>query len=441
MTTAIIGSGFAGMAAAHGLNRLGKPNTVYESKAQWGGHTHADNFDGFWFDEGPHLSFTKDTRVYDVFSEGAEQWEELPARVTNYFEGKWLTHPAQVHLYGLDADLITNCVVDLVETLQNPPDVVNYEDWLVASFGRTFAETFPSRYTRKYWTLEPRDMSIDWVGSRMYPPKLNEVLKGALAPENKGDFHYLKSFRYPSKGGYQSFMNKLAEGVQMQLNKEVVEVDVTAKTLRFADGTTASYENLVSTMPLDLLVPRITGREVPADVLAAANDLVCSSVVLVDIAVDRADLFDHEWYYVYDEDISISRVHFPHMLSPSMAPEGKGSVQAEIYYSRFKPLDVTLEGAVERAIDEFIRMGILRNRDEIIFAKARDIKYANVIFDHKRKPAVEKILPFIEECGIELAGRYGEWKYLWTDDSTLAGWNAAAKIGGTDVDSMFGESK
>lgn len=437
MTVAIIGSGFAGAAAAHGLNKLGKPNTIYEAKPHWGGHTHADEFDGFWFDEGPHLSFTKDQRVYDVFSEGAQQWEELPARVTNYFEGHWLTHPAQVHLYGLDPDLITNCIVDLVDVLQNPPEVVNYEDWLVASFGRTFAETFPFKYTRKYWTVEPREMGIDWVGGRMYPPKLNEVLKGALAPENKGDFHYLKSFRYPSQGGYQSFMNKLAEGAQMELNKELVGLDVEAKTIRFADGSTASYDSIISTMPLDLLVPAIDG--VPQEVLEASKDLLCSSVVLVDIAVDRADLFDNEWFYVYDEDISISRVHFPHMLAPSMAPEGKGSIQAEVYYSRNKPLDVSLDEVASRAVDEFIRMGILRNKEEVIFAQARDIKYANVIFDHKRAPALEKILPFVKECGIELAGRYGQWEYLWTDDATLAGWNSAAKVAGVDVDKIFQE--
>lgn len=437
MTTAIIGSGFAGTAASHGLRLAGKPATVFDAKPHWGGHTHSHDVEGFTFDEGPHLSFTPDERVRRVFAEGAVDIEELPARITNYYEGHWLTHPAQVNLHGLDADLITKIVTDFVAAQQDPPAIQTYADWLVAMYGRTFAENFPFRYTRKYWTVEPSAMGTDWVGKRMYPPKLEEVLKGALVPGNTGDFHYLKTYRYPSNGGYQSFMRKLAEGADFQLGKEVVGVDVATKVLRFGDGTTASYDQLISTMPLDLLVQRIEGVPVPEEVLEASKRLLCSSVVLVNIAVDRADLFDHEWFYVYDEDISISRVHFPHMLAPSMAPAGKGSIQAEVYFSRHRPLHGTPQEVADRAVDEFIRMGILRDRDEVLFARPQVVPYANVVFDHERTPALAKIKPFIEELGIVLAGRYGEWDYHWTDDATNAGWKAAAAVAGVDVETLL----
>lgn len=437
MTTAIIGSGFAGVAAAHGLHLAGKPAVIFEAKRHWGGHTHAHISDGFTFDEGPHLSFTPDERVQRIFAKGAGGIEELPARITNYYEGHWVTHPAQVHLHGLDADLITNVITDFVDAQQNPPEILTYADWLIAMYGRTFAENFPFRYTRKYWTVEPSAMGIDWVGKRMYPPKLEEMLKGALVPENTGDFHYLKKYRYPSSGGYQSFMRGLAENAKFELAKEVIAVDVSSKRLEFADGTDADYSSLISTMPLDLLVQRIKGREVPAEVLEATSKLLCTSVVLVDIGVDRDDLFGHEWFYVYDEDISISRVHFPHMLAPSMAPVAKGSIQAEVYFSRERPLEEPLENVGKRVVDEFIQMGVLRSHDEVLFARPHVVEYANIVFDHHRAPALDVVKPFVNDCGIVLAGRYGEWDYHWTDDATRAGWNAAATVASIDVEELL----
>ena len=437
MSVAIIGSGFAGMAAAHGLGKLRRPAIIYESAPHWGGHTHTDRHQGFSFDEGPHVSFTKDERVMDVFAQGAVHVEEVGARITNWFQGSWVTHPAQVHLHGLDPGLVTECIADFVEATNNPPTVKTYADWLVAMYGRTFAENFPFRYTRKYWTVEPADLGVDWIGKRMYPPKLTEMLRGALTPDNRGDFHYLKTYRYPSSGGYQSFMNELARGVNIRVGSGVVSVNPANKTLRLTDDSQVEYDQLISTMPLDQLVARLDGVNVPDDVQAAANELLCTSVVLVEIGVERADLFDHEWFYVYDEDISPARVHFPHMLAPGNAPLGRGSIQAEVYFSRRKSLGTVAAELPRRVVEEFIAMGILKSHEEVIFARHRTIDYANVVFDHRREPALAKIKPFIADLGIVLAGRFGEWDYHWTDDATNAGWRAAASLGDTDVHRML----
>ena len=72
------------------------------------------------------------------------------------------------------------------------------------------------------------------------------------------------------------------------------------------------------------------------------------------------------------------------------------------------------------------------------------VPYANVIFDHARREALEEILRWLEQYGLEreegdvapttrwesggpvagklaLAGRYGQWKYYWSDDCVLRG--------------------
>ncbi len=42
------------------------------------------------------------------------------------------------------------------------------------------------QYTIKYHTTEAKNMSLDWIGPRLYQAKLEEVLRGALSPSTAG---------------------------------------------------------------------------------------------------------------------------------------------------------------------------------------------------------------------------------------------------------------
>jgi len=428
LSVAVIGSGFAGLAAADALVRAGVATEVYEARDEWGGHTRSDSVEGFTFDEGPHLSFTTDDQVKAVFAAGAGEVREIDARITNYFHGRWIKHPAQCHLHGLDPGLVTACIVDMVAAHREPPELHNYADWCVAKFGRTFAETFPFAYTRKYWTVDAETMSLDWIGKRIYPPSLEEVVRGALGEPPRGDFHYLSRVRYPETGGYQAFMRGIAHPELIRTSSAVESIDPVRRRLRLAGGAEPSYDQLVSTMPLPELVSRVVPSAVPAAVRDAAGRLACSSLVLVDVAVARADLLGAEWFYVYDEDISFARAHFPHLLSARNAPEGCGSIQAEVYYSRDRPLPCAAEDLPARVVEELVEMKVLRSAGEVMFTRHRVVPFANIIFDHHRAAALAIINAWADEAGILLAGRYGEWGYHWTDDATRSGWAAAAKV-------------
>jgi protoporphyrinogen oxidase len=430
LTVAIIGAGFAGLAAADALIASGVEVDVFDAQHHWGGHAYSLEQDGFTFDEGPHVSFTTDPRVKELFAHGAGQVEHLAARITNYFGGHWLEHPAQCHLHGLDPQLITRCIADIAREHVRPRAVDTYADWCRASFGDTFAEQFPFAYTRKYWTVEAHRLTTDWVKSRMYPPKLEEVIRGALQPQQPGDFHYVSECRYPNRGGYQAFASGLVHQDALRLGRRVVGVDLDGLNLRFADGTTHEFERLISTMPLPALIECVD--QAPDEVRRAADELLCTSVVLVDVAINRPDISAHHWLYVYDEDISFSRVSFPHMLSPNNAPEACGAIQVEVYHSRHRALPCAVESLPGRVIEELVRIGLLASPDEVLWARHREVPYGNVVFDRQRSAALETILPWMHIAGVVLAGRYGEWGYHWTDDAVRSGRQAAARI----LDSM-----
>jgi protoporphyrinogen oxidase len=424
----ILGSGMAGFGAAHRLHAEGVTPVMYDKNAYHGGHTASFRHDsGFLFDIGPHISFTKDQRIQDLFADSVDQqYETVQINLNNYWRGHWPRHPVQLHLHGLPEDVIVKVIAGFVEQRQAPERPINnYADWLVSSFGRTFAELFPMQYTRKYHLTTADNMSTDWLGPRIYRPSLEEVLRGALSP-SAPDTHYITQFRYPSDGGFVSYLKKFAPLGRLNFNHELVSIDPRSRELRFSNGTRAHYDALVSSVPLPDLVPTILG--VPQDALDASRRLACSTCVLVNIGVDRKDLSDSHITYFYDEDICFTRLGFPHMLSATNAPPGTGSIQAELYFSdKYKPLTRTPDDWIDPVIADLRRCGVLREGDRVVFRSAMLVRYANVIFDLDRAAAVATVHGYLDDLGIAYCGRYGDWGYLWTDESFKSGENAAQK--------------
>jgi protoporphyrinogen oxidase len=425
----ILGAGMAGFGAAHRLFNEGIKPLVLEKEAYHGGHTASFKFDeGFVFDCGPHISFTKNDRIKKLFAESVQQeFQENNAYVNNYWKGYWIKHPAQCNLYGLPTNLVRNIICDFVDANgKDHQEIQNYEDWLRASFGDTFANTFPMEYTIKYHTTTANNMSTDWIAQRLYRPKLEEIIQGALE-KTTSDIHYITTFRYPTWNGFVSFLNLFLPRSRLCLNHEVVRIDTNRKLLSLSGGKEIEYDDLISSIPLPELIPLISGT--PNDVKEAARRLACTEVVVVSLGINRSDIIDAHWTYFYDRDIFFTRLSTPHLQSPNNVPNGCSSLQAECYFSKkYRPLDRSPEDCIEPVIRDLQRCNILKEEDKIIFKKAMHFKYANVIFDLERKKNLELVHGYLDDLGIACCGRYGLWAYIWTDQSFLSGEIAAQKI-------------
>jgi len=418
----------AGLGAAYQLRGEGITPTLYDKNTYYGGHTASFRYENnFVFDQGPHISFTKDTRIQDLFADSVDQqYESVQINLNNYWRGYWPRHPVQLHLHGLPEDVIVKVIADFVEERQRPErPVKTYADWLLSSFGRTFAELFPIQYTRKYHLTTAENMSTDWLGPRIYRPSLEEVLRGALSPSSP-NVHYITHFRYPTHGGFASYLRKFVPLGHIKLNHELISINPRARQLRFSNGVVSHYDALVSSLPLPDLVRMVKGT--PHDVLDASQRLACSTCVLVNIGVDREDLSNAHMTYFYDEDICFTRLSFPHMLSANNVPTGTGSVQAEVYFSKkYRPFTGSPEDCIEHVIKDLHRCGILREDDSVLCSKAMLVPYANVIFDLDRAAALKTVHGYLDDIGIAYCGRYGDWGYMWTDESFKSGELAAEK--------------
>jgi len=429
---AILGSGMAGFGAAYRLHQEGVPSITYDKNTYHGGHTASFKHEtGFIFDEGPHVSFTKHERLQRLFAESVdEKYEVIHATPNNYWKGHWIKHPAICNLYGLPTDLVVSSLRDFIEAQNKQRESEQssfdtYADWLIASYGKTFAETFPMEYGLKYHTTTADNMSTAWLGPRLYRAKLEEALLGALSPETP-HVHYVEYVRYPSYNGFVSYLSLLPKQTELRLGHQLVRINPKTQELHFADGKVANYDAVVSSIPLTELIPMIVGA--PPDVVEAAQKLACSSCVMVNLGINRTDLSEGQWTYFYDGDICFTRLSFPHMFSPHTCPPGCGSIQAEVYYSdKYRPLKGSPQDYVAPVMADLKRVGVLREEDKILHTSVHVSRFAQVIFDLERADALAKVHGYLDDVGIAYCGRYGDWLYIWTDESFISGENAAQK--------------
>ncbi|QOY85100.1 protoporphyrinogen/coproporphyrinogen oxidase [Paludibaculum fermentans] len=450
----ILGAGLAGLSVSYHAGR--EQCVLLEAKDHAFGHVASVMEGGYTWDEGPHVSFTKHQYVRDLFAQSVGQaFCEYEVLVGNYYQGAWIDHPAQSNLYQVPEPLRGACVEAFLKSRGADADGANpenYAEWLTNAFGAVFAEEFAAQYTRKYWTAEPEVLSVDWVGSRVFRPAVSDVLEGAVGPLPKKT-HYITKVRYPRSGGYQGFGKLLAQDANILYGRKVERVNLAEQTVECNTGEVFPYTTLVSTMPLPEFVRRC--GEVPDEVAAAASQLCCTQLLLLSFEVPHPAQRPENWLYVYDRDMLTTRVHFTERMSDQNAPEGCTGIQVEVYFSKYKAMDCSIEEMRQRVLQELVQMGlILQEAVPKVRVSTKWVEWANVLFDHNQRGALDTIFEWMTRYGLErepddlhplsdwsieerpvagkakliLAGRFGQWKYYWSDDCVLRGQALAAGV-------------
>jgi protoporphyrinogen oxidase len=428
---AIIGAGISGLAVSHHLQH--KNTTIFESTDHYSGHVHSEFVDGFTWDDGPHMSFSANTYVRDYLADMVDQeFETQPTLASNYYQGHWIGHPSQVHLFQIPEPLRTKCLESFLATRDDNRTPKNYREWLDISFGPVFAETFPGAYTRKYWTVEPEMLSTEWVGNRVMKPSVEQVLAGAKDSIGLQTSHYIagKDTRYPKKGGFMAYTHKMAAGSNLLLNTPVTGVNFGKRELRTRDGSVYTYDQLVSTMPLKNFI--LASDDAPDTVREAAKLLTATNFLRVDVAVNHPAIRPETWVYVYDEDKYSVRISVTEKFGASNAPADCTGIQVEVYGSEYRPCSTDFEAVKTGVVNELIEMGMVESREHLRYVHCKFVPQGNPIFDLNRAAAMKEITTFLDLHGVQLVGRYGEHKYLMTDACIISARRAAARVGGAD---------
>ena len=413
---AILGGGLAGLAAAH-VTRA----PLFEAESQFGGVAISDREDGFAFDRGIHVLQTKNPRIIKLLDDLGVQLITHDRQAYIHSHGVYTPYPFQVNTAGLPLGLRIRCVLDYLRR-ERKTRPQNYEDWIYATIGRTFGDTFLIPYSEKFWGVHPREMTYEWTGNRVPHTSTAHVLRGAVWSKQTA-VGTNAQFRYPS-GGYGDIAEALARQVgSLHPGHRAVRVDARDRRVRFANGAVLSYRHLISTIPLPELIAICP--EAPVDVHDAVARLRTNSIVVVNIGIGRKPRNNWHWAHFPESSASFFRLSFTHNLAPNTVPEGMSGISAEVSYTRHDPPD--RKAIVQRVIEDLRRVGLMERDDPVIHTSTREIPYAYCIYDFERKQAVRTLRDWLRSQDITAAGRYGLWTNFWSDEAIMSGLQAGER--------------
>jgi len=425
----ILGGGLAGLSAALSLGEGGIPFRILEKTDRIGGFCQTEIREGFSFDKTGHWLHLRDPGMRRLVSGLlGDNLVTLQRSARIYSHGRYTPYPYQVNTHELPPQVAAECVLGFIDAQLGPggerlrrEEPKTFGDFIRRHLGEGFAKHFMFPYNTKLWTVHPDELGAAWCGRFVPRPDLATVVKGSLGIVDESGYN--SRFLYPREGGIEALPRAFLPHLKgpVQTHRHPVSIDWKAGSLRLADGETLGYRGLISTIPLPELVEICRGA--PELVRDAAKKLRATIVTYVNVAA-RGETPAYHWVYFPEPSFPFYRVGSASAVYPKLAPPGTRS-----FYVEFSSLEgIDPRKAEAEAIDGLIRCGLLRNPDEVLFAFARDIPGAYVLYDQHYGPAKAVILDFLREARIETCGRYGNWEYGGMEDAMLGGKTAAERV-------------
>lgn len=425
----IIGGGLTGLSTAYHLEQRGFTDyQLYEKEATIGGLCRSIKQDGFTFDFTGHLLHTSDPYFKNLLDQivGLDQFNAINRRSYIYSHNTYTRYPYQINLHGLPPDVIADCIEGYVTKEQLKIKPSTFYSWVLKTFGAGLAQHFFFPYQQKIFDYDLRKISPTWMGRFVPNTSLKKMIIGATVPHAAETVGYNANFFYPKEGGIQSWVTKLAEQLtnKYYTNYEVEKIDFTKKQIWFTNGHTTTYSQLVTTMPLDMLL-KLSKESSATTLFRARSKLVCNSVVNFNLGIKRADLTDKHWIYFPEQQYPFYRAGFYHNFANSMAPKGCSSLYGEFAYVRCS------QAEIQRRLDQSlttIKKLLKISEDEIISQKIITIPRAYVIYNFWREKQLPALHKTLHSYDVHSVGRYGYWKYSSMQEAILDGKQVAQQL-------------
>lgn len=431
MRTAVIGAGASGLSLALLLDG---ELTVYEGADRAAGHCAATVRDGFTYDQGPHIMFSRDAEVLDFMVRSLGGNVHRSRRNNRVALGGCLAkYPIENDLGSLPADLRNPMVLDFLfnehrDLAEHP---ANLAEWFTGVFGAAMTQLYFRPYNEKVWKVALEDLSMTWA-DRIPQPPAEDVVKGALGIETEGYLHQLY-FHYPRRGGYEAITRAwaglLPEGT-LRLSTPVTRLVSCAGGVEVhAGGNVERFDRVVCTAPMaDLLL--LLG-DAPTLVRQAVDALIVNPIIAVTLGLTGIDENQFTAVYFPDPEFLVNRASWPAVFSPDNAPPGHHSVQAEITARPGDPvLSMDDADVVDHVLTGLRERGLLRPEHRLVFSDVQRHRHAYVVYTVGYEHHVETVRHWAEGRGVHIHGRFGSFDYLNVDGCVLASLEMAGRLNG-----------
>lgn len=418
MKILIIGAGPTGLGAAWRLNEIGHSDFLVVDQNPYVGGLAASFLDskGFTWDFAVHVAHSHypyvDQLMATILPDGFLTHER---RSWIYTQKSFVPYPFQNNFRHLPSKSRQDCLDGLsTRPPRSPNGPSNFQDWIREAFGDGIAKHFMVPYNTKLWTVPPSQMSCRWLGDRV--PEIDVDRVRANIEEGRDDVSWGPNhvFQFPRTGGTGTIWSHMAKRIgsdRIRLSTSLVSLNPRAKLATLSSGEKIPYDHLISTMPVDRLIPL---AEQPA-LESSSKNLLHSQVQVVCVGLPfpiPERLRDKTWIYCPDEGAIYYRITPFSLFSSTHTPDPSRfcSFLCEVATPGASPMHRESE-LTAQVLDDLKHSGLLDfspNQAHVFHLHA---EYGYPIPSLNRDKALSEILPALEAQQIYSRGRFGAWKY------------------------------
>ena len=445
MQIGIIGAGASGISVGAFLEKFSKTKcdvTVLEKDNGIGGHSSSFFIDGFTFDKGPHILFSRDKEVLNFLVNSLGDNVVKSKRNSRvYVDGEYALYPLENDLNSINPKLAADIVIEILNLDQDSSKPKNLDEWFRVHFGNILTELYFKPYNEKIWNVDFSKLSMSWA-DRIPLPSKEDIIRGAIGDVKEGYTHQLY-FYYPKNGGYSAIPESLLQYFQgkIQLNFEINKIAVSDSKIQvFSDKDNLTFDKLITTMPISKLVEIF--EDIDPEIIQLSKTLIVNPMYIISFGFQGEIGHTMSAGYYADPKYLINRVSFPKNFANTTCPDGCYSVQAEITLKQGTTKDKYSDQFLVEDTLKMLKETKAIPKDAIpLFSKVDFFDYAYVVYDVDYEKRLNVIKKYFEDRNIFLHGRFGSHNYLNIDGCVIESKKLTEKILDEKVDLSFFSTK
>jgi len=320
----------------------------------------------------------------------------------------YVPYPVQHNVKLFDRKIVHKIVKEMKQRSEKPS--LTIKEWLVNNFGSTlckiFFYPFHDLYTAGLYTrIAPQDQ---------YKSPAKTVVQSQRMHKKSG---YNATFIYP-ENGLNKLIQALASKCNISYKRRVVKIDTRHKEIYFADHSSVTYKNIISTLPLNKVVKM-------AGLNTKINPDPYISVLVLNIGAIKGKYCPSEhWLYVPDSNSGFYRVGFYSNVDLSFLPKSsrKTKDKVSIYIERafsggYRPSEKEINNYSRSVVKELQDWGFIKEIEVI------DHNWIGVAYTWAWPDSAwrKDTLHLLRENDIYQIGRYGRWKFQGIAESIKEG--------------------
>lgn len=424
MKAIILGAGLAGISTAYFLQNFEWIDsiTLLEKESRPGGLCRTIEKDGYLYDIGPHILFSKDKEMLDLMLSVLDEKNVLKRSNQILYKRRRIQYPFENDLSKLPEKDLEYCINAFNHNPYGEYDASNMIQFFLKTFGEGITNTYLRPYNEKIWKYDPAFMNTSMV-ERIPKPTREEIRRSAAGETIEGYLHQLY-FSYPSRGGIEAVPNGFLKRLDSRkcavyTNKTVCHVRGYGEEYRIetADGVEYQANIVISTIPVQGLTTACA--DVPPEIQDCVERLRYNSILISFVRTPYDLCGENFTFTIPDKDVIFHRISKMDFLGNAYHHGNEAAYMVEITYRQGDRVDAMNDAQVREEIRSgMTAIGFARSAEDVDILDITRYQYAYVIYDLNHSVNMERIRAYYKERNIILNGRFGNFEY-WNMDRIL----------------------